>query len=275
MFKCCESELISSVSIKKENIKLGDINGVHKEGEVFRNIHSRMPFAVSYNFSKNFIRKILLVLMPIFVVKNKENKYACVGNIRSLHFARNSTLEKHNKIPVQVIDDNKNLVRHMVLIDVVVGPMLFTVGKKRKAVCENIECKINRLEGINITKGNKTAIADRNQKNPIIHRIIDIKIPKCDALSLIPVYKNNVKGIFTTDCIRLLVLMYPIYVGVLNKKEELVSNSFIFKICNESLLDDKNIPCNKNYNLDSAMIKNMFVLNSLLPVYVSLIWEKL
>jgi len=251
MIRCYEDELIELAQIKDDKIHIDEINQSHKVGKVFSTNRLKMPFIMNYKFSKKFICRILLKLMPVFIVEIKSNKYACVGNFRCLEIARNANFG-NIKIPVKIIINNDDLVRHMILIDTVVMPMLYIQRKSRKSIFEKIESLQSQIEDVQLTAGLKSLLATNNDSEDM-----------CMKVDLFPVYKNNMKDILTIDCIRLLVEMYPIFVNVSNGK--FVGNEFVFKICNESLPNRTDVPYHKIFRLNNGKTNTMSELSFLLP----------
>lgn len=258
MIRCYEDELIGLAQIEDGKVYIDEISEQHKVGEVFSIIRSKMPFKLNFKFTNNLIFRMLLVLIPVFVVKVKSNKYACIGNHRSLQIARNANFG-NRKIPVKLmINNNDELVRHMILIDTIVMPLLFMHCNEKKSIVKKVDALLRQIEGVGLTNGLKSSLrANNKDKNMYVKS------------SLFPVYEENMKDILTDDCIRLLVEMYPIYISVNDEKNEaFIGNEFVFKICSELFLNRTNVPCRKIFRMDNSREKVMHELSFLLPGYI-------
>ena len=257
MIRCYEDELIDSSKIEEKKIQISSIKSECKKGKVFRDVHLRMPFATHIKFEKKFALNVLLLLMPIYVVKQRKDEYGCVGNIRCLNLLK-MALPLNYKIPVKIVHGNDELVRHMVLIEVFVMPLLFSFGDHRKDVLVNLTHCVNDFSDVKPGKG--------RQSDASISSLSSV-----DYLTIptIPLLNNNVANALTIDCMRLLVEMYPIYLAYSNKNTKyFIGNVFIYQIIRGALSNKKEIPFKILKKKNHDEIKGLSHLSALVLCYV-------
>ncbi|MFK5914150.1 MAG: hypothetical protein QM484_07230 [Woeseiaceae bacterium] len=252
MRKCYQDELIESIKVKDSMVCVNKINRQYNNGKFLRNIHAYMPFGTSRSLGGSFVFNVLLRLMPIYVVKVKE-EYACVGNVRSLYFARKE-LRSNKKIPVKVVSTNLDVVRQMILVDLIVLPMLFSPGKNRKLFFDRLDVLSRDVGNFRVTKGCG----------------IDAKIRYKDNFDMredVPLYKNNINNYLTYDCVVLLVMMFPVYVGE-GKSAGFIGNKFILKLSRDLFKDEIKVPYRKVTNIEIVDVNAINELMVVLPICI-------
>ena len=206
MFRCYEDELLESVNIKNDKVKIKLISKEHKIGKIFKDVYLKMNFDIEIDSSYECMCNVILGLMPIFVVKFSGGIYSCVGNRRSLQIAKN-VFPPSKKIPVKIVDNNYELIRQMMLVDVVVGPLFFSFNTcKRKSFMKEVRLELKNIKNINIS----TSSAPKTCKFEVVNNLFDnhSKSENVNEFS----YRENVGEELTDDCVRLLMLMFPVFI---------------------------------------------------------------
>lgn len=254
MFQCYEDELLESVNINNGKVKIELISKEHKIGKIFKDVYLKMNFDIEIDSSYESMCNVILGLMPVFVVKFSNEIYSCVGNRRTLQIAK-TVFPPSKKIPVKIIDNNHELIRQMMLIDVVVGPLFFSFNTcERKTFMKEVRQELKNINNINIA----TSAVPKIRKFEVVNNLLDDLSETKNVNKFI--YRKNIGEELTDDCVRLLMLMFPIFITKnADSVYECVGNKLIH------LVSD-NAKCNTELHAVKIMLHSKEINQSLCKV---------